>query len=112
VHGGAGRATPASGVVLANWQGPTVQEKEIGMDPSRHYWFPAKRYGWGWGLPIAWQGWLVLGIFVALVLSAALFVLPWSGLLMFYVLVGFLVACLALVCWYTGEPSHWRWGGK
>lgn len=82
------------------------------MDPARHYWFPAKRYGWGWGLPIAWQGWLVLGIFVALVLSAALFVLPWSGLLMFYVLVGFLVACLALVCWYTGEPSHWRWGGK
>ena len=23
------------------------------------YWFPAKTYGWGWGLPITWQGWLV-----------------------------------------------------
>jgi hypothetical protein len=20
------------------------------------YWFPAKRYGWGWGVPGAWQG--------------------------------------------------------
>lgn len=24
------------------------------------YWFPAKRYGWGWGLPSSWQGWVVL----------------------------------------------------
>jgi hypothetical protein len=90
----------------------TFKRKEIDMDPAHHYWFPAKRYGWGWGLPIAWQGWLVLGIFVALVLSAAFFVLPRSGPLVFYGLVGFLVACLALVCWYTGEPARWRWGSK
>ena len=24
-------------------------------DPPR-YWFPAKRYGWGWGPPSTWQG--------------------------------------------------------
>jgi hypothetical protein len=24
------------------------------------YWLPAKRYGWGWGVPCAWQGWCVL----------------------------------------------------
>jgi hypothetical protein len=24
------------------------------------YWFPAKTYGWGWGLPSTWEGWLVL----------------------------------------------------
>jgi hypothetical protein len=28
-------------------------------DPPR-YWFPAKTYGWGWGLPSTWEGWLVL----------------------------------------------------
>ena len=28
-------------------------------DKSPSYWFPAKTYGWGWGLPITWQGWLV-----------------------------------------------------
>jgi hypothetical protein len=23
---------------------------------DKTYWFPAKRYGWGWGLPTVWQG--------------------------------------------------------
>ena len=30
------------------------------------YWFPAKRYGWGWGLPAVWQGWVVLVGFIGL----------------------------------------------
>jgi hypothetical protein len=25
-------------------------------------WFIAKRYGWGWGLPCAWQGWVVFAV--------------------------------------------------
>jgi hypothetical protein len=29
-------------------------------DHMSRYWFPAKRYGWGWGLPVTWQGWAVL----------------------------------------------------
>ena len=29
------------------------------MQTERKYWFPAKRYGWGWGMPNTWQGWLV-----------------------------------------------------
>jgi hypothetical protein len=37
------------------------------MQNERKYWFPAKRYGWGWGIPSSWQGWLVLTVFVALV---------------------------------------------
>lgn len=32
-------------------------------------WFPAKRYGWGWGFPITWQGWIVMAAFLALVTS-------------------------------------------
>ena len=30
------------------------------MNEPEKYWFPAKRYGWGWGLPSTWQGWIVL----------------------------------------------------
>ncbi len=30
------------------------------MSVEKKYWFPAKRYGWGWGIPNVWQGWLVL----------------------------------------------------
>ena len=37
------------------------------MSNNKQYWFRAKRYGWGWGLPIAWQGWVVLSVwFVAI----------------------------------------------
>jgi hypothetical protein len=36
------------------------------MDQRGEYWFPAKRYGWGWGPPRVWQGWVVLAIFFAL----------------------------------------------
>lgn len=82
------------------------------MVPEHRYWFPAKQFGWGWGLPITWQGWLVLAFFIGLVLFGAFYVLPHYGLLMFYGLVGFLTACLGLVCWHTGEPPRWRWGRK
>lgn len=36
------------------------------MKTPSTYWFPAKRYGWGWGFPVTWQGWAVLAAFVAL----------------------------------------------
>ena len=40
----------------------------------QEYLFPVKRYGWGWGFPITWQGWLVfVGFFLLLVAGAFLF---------------------------------------
>jgi hypothetical protein len=41
------------------------------MQTEPKYWFPAKRYGWGWGVPSAWQGWLVMGAFLVLVLAGS-----------------------------------------
>ena len=32
-------------------------------------WFPAKCYGLGWGLPVAWQGWVVLVGYLILLLA-------------------------------------------
>jgi hypothetical protein len=28
--------------------------------PEKKIWFPAKRYGWGWGPPTCWQALLTL----------------------------------------------------
>src|SRR5436190_22952130 len=39
------------------------------------YWFPAKRYGWSWGLPSVSQGWVVMGIFAVLLLGSAFMLL-------------------------------------
>jgi hypothetical protein len=42
-------------------------------------WFPAKRYGWGWGLPSAWQGWVVLISYFALVFGGIPFIQVTKG---------------------------------
>lgn len=82
------------------------------MQRERQYWFPAKRYGWGWGLPTAWQGWLVLVVFFLLVIVGVFAVLPGYGHVAFSAYVALLVGLLIVVCWLTGEPPHWRWGGR
>jgi hypothetical protein len=82
------------------------------MQDEHKYWFPAKRYGWGWGVPSAWQGWLVLAAYGAL-LVVGIFIFPPSPEFGPYVL--YLVAMTALlivVCRLKGEPPHWRWGKK
>jgi hypothetical protein len=74
------------------------------------YWFPAKRYGWGWGPPIAWQGWGILAAFVGL-LAAGAFLFPPSEVLPIYLgYVALLSVALIVVCWLKGEPPRWRWG--
>ncbi len=82
------------------------------MQPERQYWFPAKRHGWGWGLPTMWQGWLVLVIFFLLVIVGALAILPGYGHGIFFAYIALLVGLLMVVCWLSGEPPRWRWGGK
>ena len=82
------------------------------MQSERRYWFPAKRYGWGWGIPCSWQGWLVLGIYGAL-LVLGIFIFPpvteFGSLNVYFAAVS---AVLLVVCWLTGEPPSWRWGKK
>jgi hypothetical protein len=48
------------------------------MPHDSDYWFPAKRYGWGWGPPNSWHGWSVLAGFVALIALGAATILPHS----------------------------------
>src|ERR1700730_17445823 len=74
---------------------------------ERKYWFPAKRYGWGWGIPSSWQGWLVLAAFLALIVIGT-FLFPPGTQLIAYVAV--LSGLLSGVCWLKGEPLRWRWG--
>jgi hypothetical protein len=80
------------------------------MDDRREYWFPAKRYGWGWGIPSAWQGWVVLGVFVVLLLAGMSVVLPNRGPGAFLAYTVLLCALLVGVCWWKGERPRWRWG--
>lgn len=78
--------------------------------PQKEYWFPAKRYGWGWGLPSAWQGWLVLAGYLIAVIALTRLFPPHAQPLPFYSLVTLATIALIFVCWLKGEPPRWRWG--
>lgn len=82
------------------------------MPAAKKYWFPAKRYGWGWGLPTAWQGWVVIAVFAGLVLAGAVVLLPSRGPVMFIAYSVVLCFVLTAVCWLKGERPKWRWGDK
>jgi hypothetical protein len=80
------------------------------MSPKHEYWFPAKRYGWGWGLPSRWHGWAVLIAYFALLGLAALLSHPDRQPYTFTLFVALLSLALMAVCWLKGEPPRWRWG--
>jgi hypothetical protein len=80
------------------------------MNDRLQYWFSAKRYGWGWGLPTAWQGWVVMLGFVALLLAGGHWLIPSLEEVIFLGYTLLLCALLLVICWLKGEPPRWRWG--
>jgi hypothetical protein len=79
------------------------------MSTPRHVWFPAKRYGWGWGVPVTWEGWVVMILWVVVLALGSLAFVPERPLEhAFFVAV--MIALLIAVCRAKGEPPKWRWG--
>lgn len=79
------------------------------------YWFKAKLYGWGW-TPAAWQGWLVVVVFIGLLLlnsRRVSAIYPTTEVIYSFVLQNIiLVLILILICYTTGEKPRWQWGSK
>ena len=74
------------------------------------YWFPAKQYGWGWGLPSTWQGWAVLAAF-SILLAVGFIAIPHTvNNVPFLVYTLVLTVFLVGICYLKGEPPTWRWG--
>jgi uncharacterized membrane protein YhaH (DUF805 family) len=80
------------------------------MNEPTRYWFPAKRYGYGWGFPTTWQGIVVLLAFLAAVVAGVILLPPAQQPLLFIAYMVVQSAMLLLVCVLKGEPARWRWG--
>ena len=78
------------------------------MTEKPRYWFPAKRHGWGWGLPCAWQGWIVLAAFLGGVVALS-FLLA-DRLVLRSVAISAAGLALVCICWIKGEPPRGRTG--
>jgi len=82
------------------------------MDREKPYWFAAKRFGWGWGLPKTWQG-CVITVIWAIVLFVGIRALPFHGRVVAQG--AFAIAMIAiymLICYWKGEPPRRRWGDE
>jgi hypothetical protein len=84
------------------------------MSAKPAFWFPVKRYGWGWGLPVCWQGWVVLLAYFALVVGGLRYFAaqraPVSVVLAFCAVLT--IALVAIVVVKGERPARWRWGRK
>ena len=72
------------------------------------YWFRAKRYGLGWGLPLVWQGWAVFVSWILILYLGTHYVMPGSRLMRW----GFtsaMIILLLVICYWKGEPTGRRW---
>lgn len=76
---------------------------------NRPEWFASKRYGYGAGLPISWQGWAVTIGFIALVAAIAFFVGD-RPLVIIALLVPLSLVLILITARTTRGGWRWRWG--
>ncbi|HTE39262.1 MAG TPA: hypothetical protein VK629_00445 [Steroidobacteraceae bacterium] len=74
------------------------------------YWFPAKRFGYGWGIANTWQGGAIqLSYLLLMTVGTKFMVVRGMG-------AAWAVSSIALTIAFVwlhyrkGEPARWRWG--
>lgn len=80
---------------------------------GREIWFKRRPFGWGW-YPSAWQGWVMIGIWLLLDVMFALTIdensPPREVVFTFLLPVTLLTIALIRVCYAYGEKPRWQWG--
>lgn len=73
-------------------------------------WFRVKRYGYGAGLPCAWQGWAVMAVYFAAILTIALLLSPHAGTRPFtyFAAITAPTALFVFIAWRKSD-GPWRW---
>jgi hypothetical protein len=79
---------------------------------QKQIWFPAKKYGWGWGLPCTWQGWVVFLVWIALLVTGGVFLTRTNNIALFIAYAVTLAIALFVICLIKGETPRWRWGNS
>jgi hypothetical protein len=73
---------------------------------NQEIWFPAKKHGFGWGIPVTWKGWVVLLVYAFLMIIGALFLTRPSTPVIYFI--GYTVlpsTILIFICWMKGEKK-------
>lgn len=75
-------------------------------------WFAPKRYGYGAGRPIAWQGWAVIAVWAAAVAAAVAPLSPRHPALAGILAVIVSIPMMVIAARHTRGGWKWRWGGE
>jgi len=78
---------------------------------DRPTWFAPKRYGFGAGLPISWHGWLVLGVYIAILVAAAV-LFDGKRLAQGAIIIPATIILVIIFARTTRGGRRWRWGEK
>lgn len=78
---------------------------------DEHEWFAPKRYGYGAGVPIRWQGWALCAGYGLLCVCAAL-LFAREPLVMVALLVPLTVTLIVITARTTRGGWRWRWGDE
>lgn len=81
------------------------------MSQPQRYWFRARRYGWGWGLPASGAGWVFFLLWFA-ALTGGVALLHSYPALVSVMYLALMTLVLVSVCYRKGEPPSWRWGER
>ena len=74
-------------------------------------WFAPKRYGYGAGLPISWQGWALTAAFLAVAFGVSLNFRE-DVVATLAIMVPVTATFLVIVAKTTRGGWRWRWGGE
>jgi hypothetical protein len=80
------------------------------MSEKSRYWYAPKRYGWGWGAPTSWHGWIVLVLLIIAIVVPAHWFIRHGHLRIYLTYVWLLAGVQLLICYLKGPPPRWRWG--
>ena len=72
-------------------------------------WFRSKSFGYGSGLPIAWQGWVLLGLHLALIIGLTI-ALGDRPMALFAAVIPAALLPLPIFAARTEGGMRWRWG--
>lgn len=80
-------------------------------DNPHGYWFKRRLYGWGW-VPVTWQGWIVVLLYIALLLAFAFTIdeksPPQEIMFTFILPLLLLTGALIRICYKKGEKPRWQ----